>query len=258
MRSARPQGPDRIVGLPGFFYDYTYCLWYKPNKTDLEFGRAFARLVTVLDHNGNSLVSPTHCVPLHAAFCWQIENLPFNKDAHPQSTEFPITGTHEELCINDDSYLQYFKIRPLFRAIIMAVNTSKLNARNLQVNLIRTGNEKYLSAPINFDGICSMSSGYRGPGTREVETDLKTAVEFVTSLEEREAKAFPEKYKPCEVFDPTLFDPRRVAREQGYPDKGLIEKNSTAWCDVEPKEPKLVTMINPTARILLRELYHLN
>jgi len=106
---------------------------------------------------------------------------------------------------------KYFKLQPICEALVVIFDEYKSStpgkradghyhyddfAQDQSVLLVRTGNEKRLSAPINFE---SLKDDALPPARRErmgavdvIRVPLQTGVRFVASLQLREEATFPE------------------------------------------------------------------
>jgi hypothetical protein len=102
----------------------------------------------------------------------------------------------DRLAIVEDH--QRYVLQPLFRALLVVVHgkdyaeQDSASVGNMPVLLVRTGIEDGLSAPITFESIrerIETSDEGCSPPTI-IKTKLETAIDFVISLEAREAAAF--------------------------------------------------------------------
>jgi hypothetical protein len=94
-----------------------------------------------------------------------------------------------------DNY-QHHVLQPLFRALLIVVDEKdyaqqdSASVGNMSVLMVRTGIEDGLSAPVTFESIRHKSEACDEGTPTIIKTRLETAVDFVISLEAREAAAF--------------------------------------------------------------------
>jgi hypothetical protein len=150
----------------------------------------------------------------------------------------PYNPDHGPIGINSDQNI-HFKIRPLFRALILVAddNTSHKGSERV-VHLIRT-NLAELSAPIDFSSIePKIDHDFSRCG--HVTTTLSAAYEFVTALDLREQAAFPGRYRDLsiaeEIRGPGSY--MEKAKSLGYsgPD---IRGPSCRWVNLDDDEDVL-------------------
>lgn len=100
----------------------------------------------------------------------------------------------------------YYKLRPLFRALIMIVDDDATPGQEKIIHLICTHIPSELSAPITFESISPKLESDKSLGDDNkdvITTTLSAAIDFVTALEAREKNAFPGNRR-----DPCIIDER--------------------------------------------------
>lgn len=248
---------------------YLYARWFRPYRSDIEFGQFIAKTIWPLPAchppgtPDGGLVDLA--IPVHAAVCARAESgLRALGEVDPEKND---NGLWELVVRNPDvpklpstvSWraftevkldLQFYLLQPLFRAILIIIRNEAYHhtiadVAQLPVLLVRTGVEEGLSAPISFEPITPdkiNGSEYRGTHRETaVRTTLGAAVDLVMELQAREDAAFGPKPDPAAgglrsgcLFDgPTL---RRIAetdygwREGEY---GPLKGPSSRWVDTE-------------------------
>lgn len=224
-------GPNSTgLSWVSYIFDYVYQAWLRPYRSDLEFARFLAHILSVQD--GERLPETGEIIAVHHALCQQADSFEANKDQHPK----PYMG-HTGYLLEESSH---FRLQPLFRAIIILFDAPKISYKGFEVRIVRTGIEDHLSSPISFHSIQDKSQGYNGDGSTEVTTDLASALEFVLDLERREAAAYPTFYADESIFDRYYGDPNPLARRKHYCG-GEIRGPSTTWVTGQP-QPKTKRM----------------
>lgn len=118
-------------------------------------------------------------------------------------------------CHSESPYFKFRVLQPLFRALMTIVCSERYENEDsgavgrIPVLLVRMGVEDKLSAPITFESIAGRINGTPKQDGRAVETTLETAVDFVTSLDAREAAAFglpPDPVASWEASSPRVSD----------------------------------------------------
>lgn len=157
---------------------------------------------------------------LNSAICAQVKARcrAYEEELALSDEEQLTLGDEEQLTLGDEivtrrlSQLQDHRLRilqPLFQALLI-IDCSE-NYRNedsktvgrLPVFLVRTGIEDGLSAPITFESIADKIDGHTGEARSATKTTLETAVDFVISLEAREAAAFGLHPDPIAAWEPS-------------------------------------------------------
>ncbi|CAF9943350.1 MAG: hypothetical protein ALECFALPRED_011128, partial [Alectoria fallacina] len=130
---------------------------------------------------------------------------------------------------------RYYKLRPLFWALIIIVDHQTSQERTQRVvHLLRTNFPTDLSAPISFKSILpkldqGMFPGYDSDNL--VTTTLSSAINFVMALELREQNAFPESLRDPSIVDERMEgsrNPTETAQSNGYTGPE-IRGPSTGW-----------------------------
>ena len=229
-----------------------YEQWFCGHDVDIDFGNFVAKLISIRIPSEKLAITIEDIIDIHRAWCDHVEyTLP------SCSMKKSLTGTdiednneyHGPMGINQKQN-RYYKVRPLFRALIIIVDhqTSQERAQRV-VHLLRTNLPPGLSAPISFDGIQPKLDREMFPGYNSddlVTTTLSSAIDFVMALELREQNAFPESHR-----DPSIVDERmgesgtitEIAQSRGYTGPE-IRGPSTDWVKLaEGKE--VITPVTP-------------
>lgn len=107
-------------------------------------------------------------------------------------------------------------LQPLFQALLIIADSEYYHKEDSKtvgrdpVFLVRTGIEDGLSAPSTFESIADNIDGHTGESRSAIKTTLETAIDFVISLEAREAAAFGLQPDPVAAWEPSA---RNVSRE---------------------------------------------
>lgn len=188
-----PRHPHESL-LRQVLHNYIYRRWFRPYRSEIGCERFICKFI-IPDDLQDDETSPSQAtvstlVSLNDNICTQIKKkcALFEKQHALGET---VEATRCRYYGPEFSILQ-----PLFEALLVLVcscdyhdEDSKTVGR-LPVILVRTGKEGGLSAPITFEPIADKIDGYIGEGRRATKTTLETAVDFITSLEAREAAAF--------------------------------------------------------------------
>ncbi|KAG4430118.1 hypothetical protein IFR05_014402 [Cadophora sp. M221] len=204
---------------PRFLEQFIYDTWARGriHKRDLEFGRYVAKLVML--GWPDRLASTNEVLDVHRALIERYE------ETQPK---IPLMDENDRYSLQYHGKIntlrsEYFKIRPLFRALIIILeNPNFSDAPNQEVLLVRTGAEDGLSAPIDFEALS-------GKGNDSVTVTLETALRFVIQLHEREAAAFPET-EHSYVHDMRHGNRERQAALIGYTGPE-VNGPSTGWIE---------------------------
>lgn len=176
--------------------DAVYHLWFKPRTSDLEFGRfaaTFPSLPTEKHPNPGVYRGLPDLVETHKQLCARIESCDICREE---------LAPCEEVDYYERSQAIHFRIRPIFRALLLVCEKTigcSSGTSSYKVRIVRTGTEAHLSQPISFYGIKDID-GMVVCEDRAFETvvttDLPTAIHFVNDLDARETAAFHEWREP--------------------------------------------------------------
>ncbi|KUJ08323.1 uncharacterized protein LY89DRAFT_765180 [Mollisia scopiformis] len=179
-----------------------YPQWFlaKVHNTDIEFNNFVAKTINLQDTEMYRYAVDTEVyqqtvadvVKTHKSLCKRLADVKpvFESLVYPYMPKRPLLKG--ALFFGVDEEFMYYRLRPLFRALIIFVDNPLSEPQDLLVKLIRTGLEDNLSAPIDFDSIKPEIKSQNDDGT-VVTVPIQTAIRFVTELDEREKKAFPDK-----------------------------------------------------------------
>lgn len=151
-------------------YD-VYVHWKKyghPTGFDGLDGRYLAAPFTTSERNYDTLIEQHH------KYCSYMDT---------QLEEEAITLSREEASTHSMYY-----IHPIFRALIVLIEPYPMAKGRQIVHMIRTGNDRYLSTgPIDLDSVSNKTVELIGRvGADVIETNLKTALIFITDLDRQE------------------------------------------------------------------------
>ena len=190
------QKPDQPY-CSGFIFACIYKFWFRfhDNAPDIDFGRFFAHPIRITPTGPQTI---PEILKLHAHLCDAAAS-------HLKTVKSSNAGT----CSIERSRWQRFHLLPLCRAIIVLFdelsapvfesnNTILLDdeVRRQSAVLVLTGHDQDLSSAIDFHTIRAESlplarrdvSGIDGENT--IRVSLKTAVQFIAELQQREKRAF--------------------------------------------------------------------
>ena len=220
---------------------YIYEHWFHNHNVDTDFGNFVAKLICVRPPLEKQ-VTVEDIVKVHQLWCEHVD-LTLPSCATDKSLlgvvvkDRPYNPDHGPIGINSDQNI-HFKLRPLFRALILVVDKNKSQRGSERVvHLIRT-NLAELSAPITFSSIEPNIDDDFSRG--HVTTTLSAAYEFVMALEVREQAAFPGEYRDPsiaeEIMGPGSY--MEKAKSLGYsgPD---IRGPSSGWVNLNEDEDVL-------------------
>ncbi|KAL8676373.1 MAG: hypothetical protein Q9186_007097 [Xanthomendoza sp. 1 TL-2023] len=229
-----------------------YERWFTSHNVDIDFGNFFAKLICA-----RPLVNEQATVPdiinLHRTWCDHVERTLPSCATSTELQGMPywrdrINPDHGVIGINSDQNSR-FKLRPLFRALILISDTNpKLTGAERVVQVIQT-NLADLSAPID---LASIEPKFEYDSSRgRVTTTLAAAYDFVTALELREEAAYPGVYRDPEVAE-ELRGPgchMEEAKSLGYSGPA-IQGSSSRW--VHLKEDEEVLSPNTPTMVVMR------
>lgn len=149
----------------------------------------------------------------------------------------------------------YYRLRPLFRALIVVVDYRAVAGLKQIVHLLRTACPSELSAPITFESISpklELDMFLDDEDSKIIATTLSAAIDFITSLELREQTAFSESQRDSSVMDERGADPgyyMKQAKSMGYtgPD---IRTTSSSWIKLAEGED----LLPPLTQVVMRKI----
>jgi hypothetical protein len=263
--------PDEFLAgygaLPYAIYIWLYEKCFKPYRSDIEWGQFIASVIKFIIPNPDGdfvhfTKSPEQLVDYiaegHAILCDEIEatrQATLEQDPYQLdwSGKWP-SGRgicHEKDFLVLQESLQFFTLRRVFRAVVIAVNGNIRSTPDdmgpLPVYIIRTGVENQLTGPVVFDSIREHIEetivGVDGQ-PRAVATTLEIAIKFIEELENREMAVFGPEPDPFEAAQDLNsgyllgFSRQRIqvrASRYGWqPDWGPVEGPSSSWVDTLP------------------------
>ncbi|KAI1137128.1 hypothetical protein F5Y05DRAFT_419618 [Hypoxylon sp. FL0543] len=198
-------------------HNYIYRRWFRPYRSEIECQRFICKFITpedLPDEASPSQKTVNDLVSLNSAICAQVKARHRAYEEELASGEKIAPWRLEEVHDHGLHVLQ-----PLFQALLIIVcsknyrNEDSKTVGRLPVYLVRTGIEDGLSAPITFDSIADKIDGYTGRPRSAIKATLETAIDFVISLEAREAAAFGLQPDPIDAWAPQMRSFPRVWRE---------------------------------------------
>lgn len=174
--------------IPLSLLNYLYKRWFRPYRSDIEYGQFIAKVIYAPNWTGRNTGSAVVnlVTTLNKSICSKL-------DEARQSLEGKRHGSYME----EKNRLPHYHIRPLFKAIAIAVCGEDYNfqvmttkIRRMPALVVLTGHTEGLSAPITFDSIMSKAQLGVISGRHVARTCLETAVDIVMALEAREEAAF--------------------------------------------------------------------
>ncbi|KAK7425898.1 hypothetical protein QQZ08_007612 [Neonectria magnoliae] len=171
-------------------HNYLYRRWFRPYQSEIELGRFICKTITppnLPDEPSPSEATINSFISLNKAICTHI------KAKHVAYDKLVASGQKIPGWSLRDNHRLYM-LQPLFQALLIIVCVQSYTYREdstsmgqFPVLLVRTGVEEGLSAPITFEGMAG--AGDDSDSAYYINTTLETAVDFVMSLEAREAAA---------------------------------------------------------------------
>ncbi|KAL8707964.1 MAG: hypothetical protein Q9220_007107 [cf. Caloplaca sp. 1 TL-2023] len=227
-----------------------YGQWFTSHNVDIDFGNFFAKLICARPSAGKQ-ATVKDIIKTHRIWCDYVERTLPSCATSPEMQRVPwwdrpYNPDHGVMEINSDQN-DRFKLRPLFRALILIADT-KLERKGGErvVQLIQT-NLAHLSAPIDFASI--EPKFYFDSSKGRVTTTLSAAYDFVTALELREQAVYPRTYSDSEIGEE--FHGRgcrmKEAKEKGYTGPEL-QGSSSRWVHLKDNEE----VLPPNTRVYLR------
>ncbi|KAJ4252829.1 hypothetical protein NW762_010735 [Fusarium torreyae] len=195
--------------------NYIYRRLFRPYRTSIDLGQYIVKRIMPVEWPQTSDLETGVRVTLRT------HNMIMNAlDSVEQEDEFHIT-------------------LPLFRAIMIIIPVLSYstcddlkNLSSIKVLVMATGQQKGLSAPINFALMTEKVKSVKYTGLSGVETDLETAIDFVMALERREEAVFgqqPDPFAAARSLGPAFYK-----ESQDYADRlgwtgGTIVGPSSRW-----------------------------
>ena len=236
-----------------------YEQWFHDFHVDIDFGRFVAKLIRVEIPSAEQRLTVREIIQIHKAWCEHVEkNLPLcsrRKDSTGAEIDDPPLEFHGCIGINKKQN-EHYKLKPLFRALIMVVDQHASPRAEKIVHLFRTNIPSELSAPITFESISPKLESDKSLGHPDddlVTTTLSAAIDFVIALELREEKAFPEKQRDPSIIDEKGGDPgwhTKQARSMGYTGPE-IRGTSSRWVELA-KGGGVLPLLTPIMMQMMR------
>ena len=216
-----------------------YEQWFCGHDIDIDFGNFVAKLISIRIPSDKQAITVEGIIDIHRAWCDHVEYTLPSCSKRTSLTETEIedhfyNDDHGPIGINQKQN-RYYKLRPLFRALIIIVDHQTSQERTQRVvHLLRTNFPTDLSAPISFKSILpkldqEMFHGYDSDNL--VTTTLSSTIDFVMALELREQNAFPESLRDPSIVDERMEgsrNPTETAQSNGYTGPE-IRGPSTGW-----------------------------
>lgn len=218
-------------------HNYIYRRWFRPYRSDIECKRFICKFIAPKDLPDNSATLQLNIdsvVRLNDNVCASVaEKRRHYQELLASRSEYDIEGrdTWElERRLRIIKHHEAYVLQPLFRALLVIFSGADWRGENskaagqLPVTLVRTDVESGLSEPITFDTIADKVDCCLGDEGSAVRVSLEVAIDFVMTLEAREAAAMGLNPDPVVAwnaeFDPSLF--KGVDLEMG-PSSRLVD-----------------------------------
>ncbi|OTA05367.1 hypothetical protein A9Z42_0060320 [Trichoderma parareesei] len=183
--------------LAGILNNYIYRRWFKPYRSEIEYGRFITKFIALRNTDTPSPAILQSIKSLNEAVSAEIRERRLGYDREIA------TGTAGSDVVADH---QNYVLQPLFQALLLVLNPTDWNGEDsssigkIPVILVRTGVEDGLSEPISFEAIADKIDAYVGEDA--IRTTVETAIGFVMDLEARETRAFGLRPDPIASWDP--------------------------------------------------------
>ena len=131
-----------------------YQQWFRSHDIDIDFGNFVAKLVSIRLSSDDQAIKVEDIIDIHRAWCDHVElTLPLCSRKEAETEDDSYNDNRGPIGINQRQN-EYYKLRPLFRALIIIVDdqTSQRDAQRV-VHLLRTNLPAKISTPISFQGI---------------------------------------------------------------------------------------------------------
>ena len=224
-----------------------YEQWFRNHHVDIDFGKFVTKPIRVQIASIEQRPTVEDIIKVHRKWCEHVEvNLPLcspKTDSTGTKIDDPPFEDHGAVGINRRQNM-YYKLRPLFRALVMIVDDHISSDAEKIVHLIRTNLPSELSAPITFGNITPKLESNKCLDNHNndlMTTTLSAAIAFITTLESREEKAFPEHQRDLSVIDERGADPgyyQRRAESMGYTG-AEIRSSPSSWVKLAEGEDML-------------------
>ncbi|KAL6363467.1 hypothetical protein LRP88_02883 [Fusarium phalaenopsidis] len=220
-------GPAGRAGYPEMLrsalHNYLYRRWFRPYRTDIEYGQFIAHILHFRDQpavqDEDSAVDLI--ISMHGTVCSGLDSK--TPKAEPENQQYYIT-------------------RPLFRAIAIAIQGQDSSRcydirpiTYMPVLIILTGQDDGLNAPITFDSIPDAEI-VTIRGKIAARTNIETAMGSIMALEEREDAAFGPQPDPVASMAASTGNSihryrRSTAKELGWGNE-ILTGPSSQWADM--------------------------
>ena len=236
-----------------------YEQWFCGHDVDTDFGNFVAKLISIRIPSDEQAITVEDIIEIHRAWCDHVKyTLPLCSTKETETKDSPYGGSNGGIGINKKQN-RYYRLRPLFRALIIIVDHQKSQKRTQRVvHLLRTDLPSESNTPISFKSIQpkldqAMFPGYNSDNL--VTTTLSSAIDFVMALELREQNAFPESQRDPSILDesmPYWGTHTEAAQRIGFTGP-QIPGPSTGWVKLAEGEEVLspVTPLALNQRMLL-------
>ncbi|RSL52422.1 hypothetical protein CEP53_008098 [Fusarium sp. AF-6] len=225
------QGSDLLNGIWKFVDIWLYRQWFKPYKTDIEYGRYVAKSVSLGWGTDTARPTLTDIAGLNTNLCQELSadvlrRLPDDLLYSTKASE-KWQDSKDELLV---AFSQRYILQPLFKAVFIVLDQTlgptegpltSDDIGNIPVSLVRTGCTEGLS-------------GRNSEGTIDsVQTTLKTAIQFIIGLEKRKMAAIG--MRPSPYLLDNSIDLEKEARDLGW-DQSIhgelpLDLPTSTWVD---------------------------
>lgn len=178
--------------FPIALHNYIYRRWFRPYRSELEHEQYVCKIIVpaiLPHHDSSSRKTIESLVSLNKSLCDQVEA---RRPVYDAAVQGYMDIACERVPLKDH---KYYQIQPLFRALLIIMDTKDYHSEgseqigDMRVSMVRTGVVDGLSAPITFESILGQGEVEASHDPDVVITTLRTAVDFVLALDNRERAA---------------------------------------------------------------------
>ncbi|KAF5667272.1 hypothetical protein FHETE_5975 [Fusarium heterosporum] len=219
--------------LPMALHSGLYRKWFKPFKSDLEFGQFIAKCF-VPRHQPRKMSAAQLVETIH------LLNYRIRRQVIQEHQELALEPLGINLTINNNiKDLRFYALQPLSQAITVTLRVDdfdigELDMGKMPVLLTVTGVDSGLSEPLSLESVKDKATSILSDIV--IEVLLEVAIDFVLDLEKRELAMFGLRPNPATTtasyhYGCGICDPRHPASMRLIGWRGPIERSSSRWVD---------------------------
>ena len=164
-----------------------YEQWFCGHDIDIDFGNFVAKLISIRMPSDKQAMTVEDIIDIHRAWCDHVEDtLLLCSKKEIETEDHLYNDNHGPIGINQKQN-RYFKLRPLFRALIVIIDNQTSQERSQRVvHLLLTKLPSESHTPISFESIQpKLDQGMfpRYNSDNLVTTTLSSAIDFIIALE---------------------------------------------------------------------------